>query len=62
MSLQDKNVLITGAGVRIGRALALGVARAGAQVVLHYYHSAVQAQEVLTQIQEFGGQAWLLKI
>jgi NAD(P)-dependent dehydrogenase (short-subunit alcohol dehydrogenase family) len=61
MSLSGKIILVTGAGVRIGRALALGVARSGAQVVLHYYHSTDEAQEVLVQIHEMGGQGWLLQ-
>src|SRR5256885_2105277 len=56
-----KNVAITGAGRNIGRALALGFARQGATVLVHYSHSRQGAEEVVTQITESGGNAWLIQ-
>jgi NAD(P)-dependent dehydrogenase (short-subunit alcohol dehydrogenase family) len=36
MSLSGKTILITGASLRIGRSLALAIAQAGGDLVLHY--------------------------
>ena len=38
-------VLVTGAGKRLGRAIALGLAAAGWRVAVHYRESAAQAQQ-----------------
>ena len=38
-------VLVTGAGKRLGHAIALGLARAGWRVAVHYRHSAQEAQQ-----------------
>ena len=61
MSLQGRTILITGGGVRIGRALALAVAQQGADVIIHYHHSKEQAEEVQTEIQAIGRTAHLLQ-
>jgi len=53
--------LITGAGRRIGRAIALGMARAGWDVALHYRHSAAEAQEVADAVRAMGRRAALLQ-
>src|SRR5260221_2294102 len=55
----DKNVVVTGAGRGIGRALALAFAGQGATVLVHYGHSQREAEEVVRQIQIAGGQALL---
>ena len=52
--LAGKNILITGAARRIGRHLALTVAQAGANVIVHHAHSAEEAQEVCAQIRLLG--------
>ena len=57
MELAGKAVLITGAGVRIGRALALGLAQEGMSVVVHYNSSATEAEEVVREIEAMGGEA-----
>lgn len=52
-----RTALITGAAVRIGRAIALGLADAGIGVVAHYHSSAREADEVVALIREKGGEA-----
>lgn len=53
-SLQGRRVLVTGGAKRIGRALALALARAGAQVAITYRGSAAEAQATLTDLRAFG--------
>ena len=60
MSLVGKNVLITGAARRVGKILALAVARAGGNVIIHYGSSRQEAEETLTDIQVLGGNAHLV--
>ena len=52
-----RNALITGAGRRIGRAIALNLALAGWQVAIHYFRSKIEAEEVVTEIKAAGGNA-----
>jgi NAD(P)-dependent dehydrogenase (short-subunit alcohol dehydrogenase family) len=47
-------VLITGAAKRIGRELALTLARAGWQVAVHYRSSAADAAELVAQLCDMG--------
>jgi len=61
MSLKDKLVLITGAALRVGRALALSVAHSGADVVIHYGSSHAEAQLLSDEIKGMGRQAFLLQ-
>jgi NAD(P)-dependent dehydrogenase (short-subunit alcohol dehydrogenase family) len=53
--------LVTGAGKRIGRAIALGLARAGWDVAVHYRASEREAGETLDAIRALGRQGCLLK-
>jgi NAD(P)-dependent dehydrogenase (short-subunit alcohol dehydrogenase family) len=55
--LAGKNALVTGAGVRLGRAMAVALANAGAGVCVHYCHSAAAAEQTVATIREQGGQA-----
>lgn len=59
--LQGKTVLITGGAKHLGKAIALAMARAGAQIVFTYHSSAHEAAETLAEIKEIGPQAVALK-
>ncbi len=61
MSLNGKTILITGAARRIGRQLALAVAQAGANVVIHHSNSAEAARQTAAEIEQLGRQAWILQ-
>jgi len=54
MKLQGKIALVTGAAHRVGRAIALELAKEGADVVLHYGASAAAAQETAAEIRALG--------
>lgn len=54
-------VLITGAGARLGRAMALRFAREGLDVALHYNTSAAGAETVAAEITAMGRNAVLLQ-
>ncbi len=50
---------VTGAGIRVGRAIALALGRAGFDVVLHANRSIEPALEVKTLLEGLGRQAWV---
>lgn len=50
MELAGELALVTGAGIRLGRALALGLAGAGARLALHYHRHGPQAEELAAEI------------
>jgi 3-oxoacyl-[acyl-carrier protein] reductase len=52
-----KTALVTGASRGIGRAAALALAKAGAEVLVHYGKNAAEAEAVATQIRAAGGRA-----
>jgi 3-oxoacyl-[acyl-carrier protein] reductase len=56
-NLAGKTTLVTGASRGIGRASALALAKAGAQVLIHYGHGAKEANEVAAEIRKAGGRA-----
>ncbi|MBM5815031.1 MAG: 3-oxoacyl-[acyl-carrier-protein] reductase [Cyanobacteria bacterium K_Offshore_surface_m2_239] len=57
-SLEGRVALVTGASRGIGRAIALELAAAGAEVVVNYARSEEAAAEVVETIAAAGGQAW----
>jgi 3-oxoacyl-[acyl-carrier protein] reductase len=56
-SLSGKTALVTGASRGIGRATALALGRAGAQVLVHYARSEKEADAVVAEIRRLGGRA-----
>ena len=56
-NLSGKTALVTGASRGIGRASALALAAAGAQVLVHYGRGATEADGVVAEIRKAGGRA-----
>jgi pteridine reductase len=52
--------LVTGAAKRLGRAIALALAADGADVIVHYNRSEVEATALAADIRRLGRQAWPL--
>jgi NAD(P)-dependent dehydrogenase (short-subunit alcohol dehydrogenase family) len=52
-----KTVLVTGASRGIGRASALALGKAGAQVLVHYARAEKEADAVVAEIRRVGGRA-----
>src|SRR6202044_1755906 len=56
-NLSGKTALVTGASRGIGRAAALALAKAGAQVLVHYSSAQKEADAVVEDIRKSGGRA-----
>jgi NAD(P)-dependent dehydrogenase (short-subunit alcohol dehydrogenase family) len=61
VELNGKIVLVTGAAKRLGRAIALALARAGADVAVHYRSSAEEARQAADEIRSIGRRAELFQ-
>jgi len=59
--LAGRVALVTGAGKRLGRAVALRLANEGADVAVHYGKSAAEAREVVREIEKLGRRAIALQ-
>jgi pteridine reductase len=55
MELRGRTALVTGAGHRVGRAIALALGARGMRVAVHYNAAEAGAQETLAQIRAAGG-------
>lgn len=60
MELAGRAALVTGAGRRLGRAIALGLARAGCDVAVHYHQSRAGAEETAEGIRSLGRRVGLV--
>lgn len=57
----NKTALVTGAGVGIGRGIALELAKAGYDVAIHYFSNEKKAEELKRQITSFGVKSALIQ-
>lgn len=57
MNLDRRAALVTGAGRRVGRAIALRLAAAGCRIAVHYHHSASDAAETVRLCRGVGVEA-----
>ena len=61
MKLQDRTALITGANRGIGRAIALAMAREGANVIVHHLDSHEEAEAVAAEVRDGGGASMVVQ-
>jgi pteridine reductase len=54
MELAGSRALVTGGAVRLGRAMAVGLAKAGCDVAVHCFRSADSGEQVVAEIRELG--------
>ncbi len=59
MKLEGKIALVTGAGHRLGQAIAQGLADEGCELLIHYHRSEAAAQETAQLLRAQGGRAEL---
>lgn len=58
MNLLDKVALVTGGAKRLGREIALALAREGCDIVVHYRTAREEADDLAAEIRGMGRQAW----
>lgn len=61
MEMAGKTALITGCAKRIGREIALTLARRGASILIHYHNSRKDALQLQKEIRSLGSEAWLVR-
>lgn len=61
MKLEGKTALVTGSGRRLGRSIALELARRGAQIIIHYHRSEEEARSAAGEIETLGRKAITLQ-
>ena len=61
MKFTGRNALITGASLGIGRAIAIALAKEGANVAINFRSHRDQAEEVAREIENAGQKALLLQ-
>ena len=59
--LIHKTVLVTGSARRIGKHIALAVAKMGADVIIHHTHSPEEAKETFNEISAMGRKVWIVE-
>lgn len=61
MDLDGRVALVTGAGVRVGAAIATGLSQAGCHVALHYHRSSGPVQETAAAVRAAGREAHVIQ-
>ena len=59
--LEGQTALVTGASRGIGKAIALELGKLGAEVIVNYSNSSIQADEVVKEIHSSGGKGYALQ-
>ena len=57
MDLKGKNALVTGSGIRLGRAIALALGESGCNLALHYNNSVESVIQVKSDLEKMGRKA-----
>jgi pteridine reductase len=60
VELRDRVAVVTGAGIRVGRALAIALGGRGMRIAVHYHASDKGAKETAQLIREAGGSATIV--
>jgi NAD(P)-dependent dehydrogenase (short-subunit alcohol dehydrogenase family) len=58
--LLGQTILITGAARRLGKDMALTIARHGGNLIIHYHQSKEDAEYLQRSIQELGAKSWMV--
>lgn len=61
MELAGRVALVTGAGIRVGRSIALALGGRGMRVAVHYNSSFEGARATVAEIERSGGDAWAIR-
>lgn len=59
--MAGQSALITGGAKRVGREIALALARAGANIIVHYRSSSHKAEELADELRGIGVNAWTIQ-
>jgi NAD(P)-dependent dehydrogenase (short-subunit alcohol dehydrogenase family) len=58
MNLEGKIALVTGGAHRVGRHIALALAREGCDLVVHYHRSQTEAEATVQELSMAGATRW----
>lgn len=61
MDLSGKVALVTGGARRVGRAISLAFAHAGASVIIHHGHSPEEAEATAGEVRQIGGESQVVR-
>ena len=61
LKLEGKLALITGGARGIGKAISIGLAKAGADIIINYRSSSTAAEELIKEIEAIGRKAYMYK-
>lgn len=60
MQLEGRKALVTGAQQGIGHAIALAMAKAGADITIHYLDDEIAARALAGEVEKFGRKATII--